>query len=339
MTGSEPPFVRPKRPRGAIPTTPAKIAASPQHTPTATPAFFIAVPLELSYWGNDVDGDCVTAEEAFAKAASYVYAGLNSSQEIFFSYDAMVQWASNHGYLNGANLTDVMDTMAQAGMSASNGITYTDGPYQSVDFSTDATLRSAIAQGPVKLGVAGDQLDNVVGASNGWVATKFSQDANEDHCVSLCGFGTIAQLCAALNVSVPSGVDGTQPGYALFTWNTVGVIDRPSMLAITWEAWLRTPTTPQQLPVPTPTPTPVPTPIPTPTPVPTPVPTPTPTPVPVSTDQTMLINFTQNTITTSNIKFQHTWDPKGTGTITVHEALGTMTLPQKDILNGISFPN
>ena len=29
----------------------------------------------------------------------------------------------------------------------------------------------------------------------------------------------------------------------MFTWNTIGIIDVPSMLAITHEAWLRNPTT------------------------------------------------------------------------------------------------
>ena len=41
----------------------------------------------------------------------------------------------------------------------------------------------------------------------------------------------------------PGGVDGTQPGYAMFTWNSIGIIDVPSMIAITQEAWLRQPTT------------------------------------------------------------------------------------------------
>ena len=50
-------------------------------------------------------------------------------------------------------------------------------------------------------------------------------------------------LAAALGVPVPAGVDGTLPGYSMFTWNTVGVIDVPSLLAITSEAWVRSPTT------------------------------------------------------------------------------------------------
>jgi hypothetical protein len=46
-----------------------------------------------------------------------------------------------------------------------------------------------------------------------------------------------------MEFTVPNGVNGTQPGYALFTWGGIGIIDFPSLLAITHEAWLRTPTT------------------------------------------------------------------------------------------------
>jgi hypothetical protein len=48
---------------------------------------------------------------------------------------------------------------------------------------------------------------------------------------------------AALRPSVLQGVDGSKPGYAMFTWGSIGIIDVPSMVAITHEAWLRTPTT------------------------------------------------------------------------------------------------
>jgi hypothetical protein len=46
-----------------------------------------------------------------------------------------------------------------------------------------------------------------------------------------------------MRVPVPGGVDGHLPGYAMFTWDSKGIIDVPSMLAITHEAWSRVPTT------------------------------------------------------------------------------------------------
>ena len=42
-------------------------------------------------------------------------------------------------------------------------------------------------------------------------------------------------------MQVPSGVDGNSQGYALFTWDSIGIIDQASMIAITHEAWVRQP--------------------------------------------------------------------------------------------------
>jgi hypothetical protein len=190
----------------------------------------------LSFWGNDVDRDCVTAEEAFAKACN--------SPKIFIPDNVVIGWAQANGFLNGANLTDVMTLMQTAGFPLDDN-TYDDGPYTAVDWTNAALLCNAIAQGPVKIAVAADQLEDPVPypPANGWLATGFEEDGNVDHCVSLCGFGTIAWLAEQLSGTVPDDVDGSQPGYGLFTWSSVGVIDVASLLAICGEAWLRTPTT------------------------------------------------------------------------------------------------
>jgi hypothetical protein len=191
-------------------------------------------------WLNDVDGDCVTAEEAFAKACN--------SPEIFIADDTVKAWATANGVLNGADLITVLDTMETAGFSQ-DGKLYNDGKPTAVNWHDAAMLQNAIAQGPVKIGVAAEQLENVVPdpPRNGWFATGFQPDQNEDHCVSLCGFGTIEWLAQQLLGDNPlSGgelVSGMSPGYAMFTWNSIGVIDVPSLLAICGEAWLRNPTT------------------------------------------------------------------------------------------------
>ena len=202
----------------------------------ATPTQLLWLPIQLSMWHNDVDGDCVTAEEAFAKACH--------KPEIFISDATVLAWATAGGFLDGAELTDVMNAM-QTGGFVQDGVTYDDGPYTSVDWTNVPLLQNALAQGPVKIGVAADQLENAVPnpPANGWIATGFTADDNEDHCVSLCGFGTIDWLASQLGATVPSGVDGTQPAYGLFTWNSIGIIDVESMVAITAEAWLRNPTT------------------------------------------------------------------------------------------------
>jgi hypothetical protein len=188
-------------------------------------------------WGNDVHGDCVTAEEAFAKACN--------SPEIFIPDSDVISWATKHGVLEGAVIVQVVQWMQNDGFQEGS-LTYDDGPYFSVDWTNSATLQSAISQGPVKIGVAADQLETAwrsTGGLTGWFATGFQADSNEDHCVSLCGYGTINWLAQQLRVQVPAGIDGTTTGYALFTWNSIGIIDEPSLLAITHEAWLRQPTT------------------------------------------------------------------------------------------------
>jgi len=243
------------RARGARPTPRHKLAAATPHKIRGTtPPQFAVIPDNLSMWLNDVDGDCVTAEEAFAKACY--------SPEIFIQDATVKAWATAHNVLNGAELLEVLQWMQAAGFSQDGGL-YNDGAATTVDWTDAAVLTNAISLGPVKIGVAADQLENVVGNSNGWFAAGFKADSNEDHCVSLCGYGSLSWLAQQLSVSLPAGVDGTQPGYLLFTWSTVGIIDVPSMLAITAEAWLRSPTTVVIGPAPAPGPTP-----PTPTPVP-----------------------------------------------------------------------
>ena len=257
-----------RKPTGAYPSPRHKLAAASPHVIGANvPSSFAVVPPVLQMWGNDTYGDCVSAEEAASKAMWSVMAGL---PELLIPDNVLIQWARQNGFLNGANLTDVMDAMISVGITV-NGVTYKDGPYNSVDWTNDAVLSSAIFTGPIKIGIAANQLQGVVGSSNGWFATGFRNDNEEDHSVALWGFGTVAECFGFLNVAPPSGANLTERAYLLFTWNTIGVIDQPSLLAICGEAWLRNPTTPSQVP---PNPVP-PNPVP-PNPVP---PNPSPTPV------------------------------------------------------------
>ena len=64
---------------------------------------------------------------------------------------------------------------------------------------------------------------------------------------SLCGYGTFAELAALFlqhNITVPPP-SGMPSGlcYAMFIWNSIGIIDHQSMLNMTNEAWVRTPVT------------------------------------------------------------------------------------------------
>jgi hypothetical protein len=260
--------------RGAYPSPWHVIAAAKPHQLRANvPASFGIVPSQLSMWLNDVDGDCVTAEEAFAKAVWSLMCGL---PELFIPDSVVQSWASSNGFLNGADLPSVMAAMAKSGFVV-NGTDYTDGPPESVDYTNWATLTSAISSGPVKIGVDADDIEEAVNTTNGasgWFGTGWTDTANQDHCTSLSGYGTVAQCYGFLGLPIPAAAQSSssQNAVLLYTWKSIGVVLYPSLLGVTSEAWLRTPTTPQQVPTPGPSPTPGPTP--------TPVPGPTPTPVP-----------------------------------------------------------
>ena len=86
--------------RGAIPTPRNVLATAVRYSrpveAPATPPNFIVIPKQISFWGNYNDGDCVTAEEAFAKACN--------NPEKFISDTEVIAWATAHGVLNGAYL-------------------------------------------------------------------------------------------------------------------------------------------------------------------------------------------------------------------------------------------
>ena len=224
--------------RGAIPTPrPVLAAAIPYVAHIGIPPNFIMVPQKISWWGNNDYGDCVTAEEAFAKSCS--------NPEIFIPDVEVIAWANRHGVLESAIVADVLQWMQNDGFPEAP-LTYDDGSYFSVDWTNSSILQSAVSSGPVKIGVAGNQIEiawNQYGGRNGWFGVGFQPDGAEDHCGSLCGYGTLAWLAGQLNVQVPAGIDGSKSGYAMFTWDSIGIIDEASIIAVTHEAWVRQPTT------------------------------------------------------------------------------------------------
>ncbi len=219
---------------GAKPTPRHVLIASPRFIPTrSVPTQVAYVPSKLSYWKNDTYGDCVTAEEAFAKAAT----------GIFISDETVVSWAKKGGFLNGANLDEVLKAMASSGFSQ-DGNTYNDGGASVVDYSNESVLQAALAQGVVKIGIDSSALPSGAGNKSGWVALGGSrQFNNEDHSVSLAGFGTAQYLFSQIQVTLPSTLPPTTPGYLLFTWNTIGFVDHKWIMSTVGEAWVRNPTT------------------------------------------------------------------------------------------------
>jgi len=223
--------------KGANPTPRHLLAAAMPHVATTpTPPQFLWLPKQLNLWGNGMFGDCCTAEEAFAKACNF--------PEIFIPPAKIVKWARNHFVLNGAGLYEVLQLMQTIGIDH-DLVTYKDGPFHSVNWMDVPLLQNAIAQGPVKIGVASDHLIQVpnIGVSNGWIATGLPTGDPLDHCISLAGYGPASWLATQLGATLPAEIAGDTPMYAAFTWSTVGLIDPDSVSAITGEAWLRTPTT------------------------------------------------------------------------------------------------
>ena len=197
----------------------------------------IVVPATLEMWLNDQIGDCVSAEEC---AAIAFYSTMLGLPEIQISDSVLQAWVDQYGYANGAELTDVMDTMISTGIT--QGTTYKDGPYTAVDYSTESVLQAAIELGPVKIGIDSQALPSGAGNGNGWYASGGTpgQFSAEDHCVGVWNYGPSSELFAALNTPVPSGFPST--GYHVFTWSSVGVVDHPWIMSTCAEAWLRSPT-------------------------------------------------------------------------------------------------
>ena len=94
--------------RGALPSPRSALAAAaPYPALVGAPANFMVKPAKISMWGNDVHGDCVTAEEAFAKACH--------DPEIFITDAQVIAWATRHGVLEGAYLIDVLTCVSSQG--------------------------------------------------------------------------------------------------------------------------------------------------------------------------------------------------------------------------------
>src|SRR5262249_38215805 len=114
-------------------------------------------------------------------------------------------------------------------------------------------LQNAIySHGPVKIGVGAEAFQTnanglVTPGASGWAMYNYPKNQPEDHNTSLCGYGTLAQLVSLfqqhnVTVKVPNGMP-TGLCYAMFTWNSIGIIDQQSLLNMTYEAWIRNPVT------------------------------------------------------------------------------------------------
>jgi len=257
----------PKMPRGAIPSPRSELAAAEPYKPEtgaeivvpsgefptpnhelaaalpfraggAAPESFLAWPVEIGFWGNERVSNSSWAEEAFAKACA--------EPKVFIPTDVVLFTAQKCGPSNFAAFMQThgfqMDRKA-----------YLDAPFHSVDWTNGAALRSAIAHsGPVKIGVASANLisgseGQVTPGTSGWAIYGLPVGQSENHCASLCGYGALAELVElferhGVNFNLLPGMPAGLC-YAMFTWGSIGIIDRQSLMNITGEAWVRNPAT------------------------------------------------------------------------------------------------
>jgi hypothetical protein len=269
---------------GALPSPRHLMAGSvPFRAVRAFPDQWGVVPPKLRVWGNDRYGVCVTSEEAANIAA---FSAARSLPDVCLADQTIISWARKHGYLNGANIAEVMDTLQVGRDSLVEGAKYNVGPYHAVDWENRADLCAAIyeSRACVKIGIASNGLGGAVQGRNGWVVLSARKDRRIDHCVALCGYGTLQYLCGLCGVAVPAKADPATFCYLMFTWGTVGIVSEAAMWAMTGEAWVRLPASiadPPYPPEPGPGPGPGPQPGPGPSPGPLPpIPPPIPPPVP-----------------------------------------------------------
>jgi hypothetical protein len=271
---------------GALPSPRHKLAGSvPFRAVRAFPDQWGVVPAKLDIWGNDRYGVCVTSEEA-ANIAAFT-AAREGVVDICLTENTVINWARKHHYLNGANISEVMDTLQTDGDPLVEGAKYFVGPYHAVDWENRADLCAAIyeSRANVKIGIASNGLGDAVQGRNGWIVLSARKDRRIDHCVGLCGYGSLEYLCGLCGVEVPERADGYQFCYLMFTWGTVGIVSESAMWAMTGEAWVRLPASianPPYPPEPGPGPSPGPSPGPLPPlpPIPPPVPPTPPNPCP-----------------------------------------------------------
>jgi len=226
-------------PSGEFPTPNSELASARRYkVAPAMPESFLAWPMEIGFWGNENTGDSSWAEEAFAKSCA--------EPKVFVPTDVVLLTARECGSSNFARF------MQTHGFQM-NGAAYLDGPFNLVSWTETGVLNSAIANvGPVKIGVASANLvswshGQVTSGVSGWALYGLPTGQPENHCASLCGYGLLAALVGlfaryGVNVEVPAGMPAGLC-YAMFTWGSVGIVDRQSLMNITGEAWVRNPTT------------------------------------------------------------------------------------------------
>jgi hypothetical protein len=225
-------------PSGEFPSPNQELAAAQPYRGSAAPESFLAWPIDFGFGGSEKVTNTLWSEEAFAKACA--------EPRVVVPTDVVMRTAGQCGSSNFARF------MQTHGFQI-DGKVYLDGSFYSVNWTNATILASAIySHGPVKIGVGAKDFQTnphgmVTPGTSGWAMCSYPKNLPEDHCASLCGYGTLAELVSLferhnVTVQTPAGMP-TGLCYAMFIWNSIGIIDQQSMLNMTSEAWIRVPVT------------------------------------------------------------------------------------------------
>jgi hypothetical protein len=214
-----------------------------KHVTKAAPAEIWATGVPVSFFLNDVDGDCCTAEEC-ANIAEQFGEDIDDAE--------VKKWARRNGFLNGAVPEEVIEALQEANadpLIGPSGTKYYDGAPENVDWTDPKAMSSAINSGAatgkkpyaaVKMTVAAAQLNATYDAGSQF-AIGYQPDDDFDHCTGICGCGTAGGYAAAFSVTLPAGLDPATPGYQMFSWDGFRFIDQPSLNNICCGATVRAP--------------------------------------------------------------------------------------------------
>jgi hypothetical protein len=200
----------------------------------------------LSFWLNNQDPDCVTAEACFNIDTATTAEGL---PPVVISDEAAYDFARRNGFLNGAALQDVCDAMRTQGITQ-NGKIYREGPDSAVDWTNYAEVASAIktSEGSLKIAVAANQFEDQIDETAKFSFLHgFTADHATDHCTGIAGTATADDLLSALNelygttTPLPPGLAPDTPCYLHFTWNQYQILEAASLPQVCDQALIRIP--------------------------------------------------------------------------------------------------
>ncbi len=229
---------KPFLPTGRLPSPNAELADATPYQERSAPPSFLNLPSRKVHWHTDTTEDSFWVEEAFAKACA--------EPQILITNGKLLETAKKCGTNNFSYF------MQTHGFEVEDRA-YLDGQFLAVNWADPVILQSAIAKlGPVKVGIKAKNLLThqhglVMPGVNGWALYAYPPGLTKDHWASLCGFGLLRDLVTlfeqkGIKVNVPTGMPNGIC-YALFIWNSIGIIDEQSLLNMTNEAWVRNPVT------------------------------------------------------------------------------------------------